>query len=515
MISETMSTAHAVRALQELRAVYQRSELICSCLLLAQFDQVTGMPPSGNTHRADQMAFLAGQRHECLADPRIADWLDAVEQSPHVSDPTIAATVRVIREEYEWRARVPVRLASALELASSKAIEAWRAARDARDFRTYARSLDAVVVLKQEEADILREGRSDITSRHDVFFGYNDPGITTQEYRTALAVLYRDLQPLIDRLSPTDSHVPPGLIGRSFPAHRLESLAARFAERIGLDRAWARYVPGLHALGFHIGRNDMRIVTRCEEDDLFQTLLMTAHEVGHARYHHGLDRFPFGDPLMEPASMSMNEAHARLWEAIICKLPEFWTFAYPLVQEHFHDALHDLSYAEFVADTRHAVRSGTRARTDNLSYCIWSGIRSEVEIALLDGTIRADELPDDLNTRSRAIFGNEPSLLRGALADPHWAANWYGRYPTYVLGSIYAAQMWAAIERDYPGVREGLRCGQFEPIYAWLWKHIQQYGRILLPADLMTRATGSPLDPDSWVALMREQHGNQLVTVRN
>ncbi|HSY84535.1 MAG TPA: hypothetical protein VK807_22415, partial [Gemmatimonadaceae bacterium] len=130
----------------------------------------------------------------------------------------------------------------------------------------------------------------------------------------------------------------------------------------------------------------------------------------------------------------------------------------------------------------------------------------EIEIALLDGVLKADGLPDAINSKTRAIFGNEPTILRGALADPHWAANWYGRYPSYVLGSIYAAQMWAAMQRDIPGVREGLRGGQFESIDAWLWKYVQQYGRLLLPADLMARATGAPLDATKWVALMRQQY---------
>ena len=508
---QIVGSGYAVRALQELRTAYHRAELINSCTLLLQCDQVSAMPPSGNTHRAEQIAYLTKLRHECLGDPRVAEWLDAVEQSPHNINPTVAATVRAIRAEHESLARVPVRLTTALDQASSKAIEAWRSARAARDFRDYGPFLNAVVMLKQEEADILRDGRSESVSRHDVFFNYNDPGITTPEYQQALAILYRDLQPLIDRLSPSDSPVPPCLRGRSFPAKRLEILAAQFANRIGLDNAWGRFAAGFAPVSFHVGRGDVRVVVRCEDDDLFQTLLLTAHETGHAQYRHALDRFPFGDPLREPASMSVNEAHARLWEGIICKTPEFWAFAYPMVQEHFHDALHDMAQAEFVASTTHAVRSGSRARTDELSYCPLIGIRSEIEIALLDGTLKADGLPDAINAKTRAIFGNEPTILRGALADPHWAANWYGRYPSYVLGSIYAAQMWATMQRDIPGVREALRGGQFESIDAWLWKYVQQYGRLLLPADLMARATGAPLDPTLWVALMREQYGADTI----
>jgi len=503
-------SGRAVRALQKLRAAYHRAELINSCSLLAEFDRVTTMPPGGGAHRIEQVALLTSLRHECLADPQIADWLDVVEQSPHASDPRVAATLRVVRAEYESVARVPVSLATALQQASAKAIEAWRTAREDEDYETYSPFLNAVVALKQEEADILRDGRADTMSRHDVFFSYNDPGITTHEYQQALRILYRDLQPLIDRLSPTDSPVPPCLRGRPFASSRLESLAAKFAEQIGLDRAWGRFTPGFAPASVHVGRHDTRLTTRCDDDDLFMVMLSTAHEIGHARYHHGLDRFPFGDPVMEPASMSVNEAHARLWEGIICKTPQFWAFAYPFVQEHFRDVLSDVSCDEFVANTRHAVRSGSRARTDELSYCLLMGIRSDIEIALLDGTLTADGLVDEFNDKQRAIFGHNPSLLRGVLSDPHWAANWYGRYPSYVLGSIYAAQMWMAIERDSPDVREGLRYGRFEPIDAWLWKHIQQYGRLLLPNDLMTRATGRPLDPDCWIALMQEQHGANL-----
>jgi len=190
-----MANGRADHALQELRAAYRRSEIIQSCYLLAQFDQMTVMPLSGSAHRAEQLTYLAKLRHDCLADPRIAEWLDAVEQSPCKQEPDVAATVRVIRMEHEFLARVPTGLAVAINDTSAEAVGAWRAAREDRDFEIYRPFLDEMIRLKREEADVLRDGRCDTVSRHDVYLGFHDPGVTTQEYQAALATLHTGLRP--------------------------------------------------------------------------------------------------------------------------------------------------------------------------------------------------------------------------------------------------------------------------------------------------------------------------------
>ena len=43
-----------------------------------------------------------------------------------------------------------------------------------------------------------------------------------------------------------------------------------------------------------------------------------------------------------------------------------------------------------------------------------------------------------------------PDDRLGVLQDTHWAAGLIGYFPTYSLGNVYGAQLWATLRRLYP-----------------------------------------------------------------
>ena len=65
-----------------------------------------------------------------------------------------------------------------------------------------------------------------------------------------------------------------------------------------------------------------------------------------------------------------------------------------------------------------------------------------------------------------------------------------GYFPTYTLGNINAAQLFAAARQD-PAIAAAIDQADYAPLLAWLRQSVHAHGATLDPADLMLQATGS------------------------
>jgi carboxypeptidase Taq len=88
-----------------------------------------------------------------------------------------------------------------------------------------------------------------------------------------------------------------------------------------------------------------------------------------------------------------------------------------------------------------------------------------------------------------------PSDREGCLQDIHWYDGAWGYFPTYTLGAMTAAQLFDAACRAKPEIPTAIGRGDFSPLLAWLREHVHGHGARLSNRELLTRATGRPLDP--------------------
>ena len=88
----------------------------------------------------------------------------------------------------------------------------------------------------------------------------------------------------------------------------------------------------------------------------------------------------------------------------------------------------------------------------------------------------------------------------GVLQDIHWADGLFGYFPTYAIGNVLAAQLWAVLRDDLPGLDDDLRAGDTSALRAWLTDKIHRHGCRLTPAELIEQAVGGPLDPGPMLA---------------
>jgi carboxypeptidase Taq len=148
-----------------------------------------------------------------------------------------------------------------------------------------------------------------------------------------------------------------------------------------------------------------------------------------------------------------------------------------------------------VQDLNRVQPSLIRIEADEVTYNMHILIRFELEKQLMSEQLRVEDLPEAWREQYRDYLGISPTEDRtGVLQDVHWSAGLIGYFPTYTLGNIYAAQLYAAADRQLGGLASLIERGEFKPLLDWLVERVHRHGQTYLPMELIERATGEPVD---------------------
>jgi hypothetical protein len=104
------------------------------------------------------------------------------------------------------------------------------------------------------------------------------------------------------------------------------------------------------------------------------------------------------------------------------------------------------------------------------------------------------DLPGAWREGMRELLGIVPTDdVAGCLQDIHWPDGGWGYFPTYTLGALAAAQLFAAANKAHPGLMEAIGKGNFAPLLAWLRLNVHGKGSIAGTDEILNEATGAPL----------------------
>jgi carboxypeptidase Taq len=95
----------------------------------------------------------------------------------------------------------------------------------------------------------------------------------------------------------------------------------------------------------------------------------------------------------------------------------------------------------------------------------------------------------------------------GCLQDGHWAEGLVGYFPTYTLGDVFAAQLFARAQRELGDLEESFARGEFRELVRWLGDRIYRQGGRYPSARLIEVVTGGPPDHRPLVEALRVRYG--------
>jgi carboxypeptidase Taq len=181
---------------------------------------------------------------------------------------------------------------------------------------------------------------------------------------------------------------------------------------------------------------------------------------------------------------------------------------FPIARRVFHQALHDATLDQFLAAVNHVAPSLIRVQADEVTYNLHIIIRFELELALLADELPIADLPDAWNQKYREALGITPANhAEGCLQDIHWSAGLVGYFPTYTLGNVYAAQLFAKARADLAGLEKDFSRGDFTGLLAWLRDNIHRHGQRYRPVALIEHATGARPDHRPLISAIECKYG--------
>ncbi|MEC9476680.1 MAG: carboxypeptidase M32 [Planctomycetota bacterium] len=485
-------------AIVELRDKLRGISLLQHAVTTLEWDQETHMPTGGAESRAAALGELVGISHKRSQDPALGDCIGRAEEVAQASgDADLQALMREVRYDYDQSVRIPARLATEISESSSRAVVAWRSAREKDDFPCFEPLLKKQIELHEQYADCLQDGNS---SRYDILMNLHERGMTAQSFDEICQQVVPGIRNIIERA--TENPTPePSFMKGPWDTDKQLSFARDVAAELGYD--FERGAIDLTAHPFCISPSaphDVRITTRVSTDDFIGNLFGVIHEAGHAMYEQGLDPAWEHTPLCDSISLGIHESQSRFWENDIARGEAFWGHFLPKMQNYFPEQLSGVNAREMAAAVNPVRPSLIRTEADEVTYGLHIALRFELEKGMFDGSISTSDLPGLWREKMREYLGIEPENDReGVLQDIHWSFGLFGYFPTYLLGSVYSAQFYQAIGEQID-IDTEVAAGRFGSILEWLQTRVHRPGRRKMPQELLEDATGHPLDPTVMLA---------------
>ncbi|MCE9522963.1 MAG: carboxypeptidase M32 [Alphaproteobacteria bacterium] len=488
---------------QALRARIAELLHLDNAIAVLEWDEETKLPPGGREERGEQLAALETFRHTMLTSDHLGDLIEEVSVTRE-NDTRWRREIELLRDLRKSEIAMPEDLVRACANARSASAGAWEDARDQNNFALLAPALAETIKLTRETANAC-DGNAD---PYDVLLDEYEPGMTRARLEPVLNDLRARLAPLVQAATAKTASWPDKLMRtRKFPETKQWELVRSLLVAIGfdfsrghLDRATH---PGTTALSF----DDIRIALRTVDDDLAEAILTALHEGGHGLYDQGLADEDRNTLLAQAPSMAMHEAQARLWENHVGRSATFWNYFFPHMRKGLGDAVMGLDGEKFFQTANKVSPTLIRATADELSYHLHILLRYELEVALISGNLAVKDLPGAWNDRSRTLIGAVPSTDReGVLQDGHWSAGMFGYFPTYTLGSLYAAQLSETYAADGK-LDDEIARGDFVPLRTWLKHNIYDSGDRLPAEDLIAKVTGKGLDSAAYFRHIAKKFG--------
>jgi carboxypeptidase Taq len=466
------------------------------------WDQQVNMPPGGSEARGQQLATLSKIAQEKFIADEVGQLIEELKQELNGADTDETALLRVAARNYEKAIRVPPSFIAEQAIVTSKAFEAWRAARSKSDFSIFQPHLEKVVELVHQYISFFPPG----DHPYDTLLDDYEPGMKTSDVKAIFDRVRPKQVKLIEAIA-ASKQVKSDFLFKKYNEKKLNDFGVKVITRFGYDWTRGRQDKAPHPFETNFSVNDVRITTRYEEDNPLAMLFSIMHEAGHALYEQGVNPVYERTPLAAGTSLAIHESQSRMWENLVGRSLPFWEYFYPSFKKAFGSQLEGVSLKSFYKAINKVEPSLIRVNADEATYNLHIMLRLELEIGMVEGTIAVKDLPEIWNTKMQEYLGiTPPNDAQGVLQDIHWSGGMIGYFSTYALGNLVSAQLWEKIKKEIRNIEDQIRKGDFSELLAWLRKNIHQHGQKYQPQTLVEMVTGSKISPEPYVRYLTKKY---------
>ena len=465
-------------------------------LTLLGVDQTFGSPIEGAEYRIGKTAVLRGEYVRVLQDEDMYGIISELIKEPEgafeeylkespMDEGDIRRELELYYESLTKEKNIPPEVYMDFSRTLDRSKTMWLRSKENEDFTGYAPYLKDVI-----------DGFKEITSLqksplglYDRMLDDNQPGWNKSKYDVFFDHVRENVVPLVKEMS----GVPEpdmGFMKHFYSSEGQRRVMKKVLDFIGFDSSWGRMGESEHPLTTSLSRGDVRFTTKFRANDISQAVLSSVHESGHAWFGHNVDVKYDGSIIARSISAGLHESQSRLCENHLGRSFAFWEKIYPWFKEEFPEELKGTDVDAFYKAISYSKPSLIRTESDELTYPLHILIRYELEKAFIEEGLEVSDLEAAWNDKYYEYLGIRPDRpSRGILQDMHWPYAYFGYFPTYALGSAFAAQFYKAMLRDIDP-EEMIRTDRYRDIMKWLEEHVHRYANRYPAEDVLKLATG-------------------------
>ena len=142
-----------LRPYRKLKEIFAKASISSDIQSILHWDMATTMPENARNQRGEQLAYMSKLRHEILSNDNVIDLIQKVDVSNlELND---LANFNEMKREHLFLSALPVDLVEALSKASATCEGLWQQARKECNFSLVSKSLEELINLTKQEANIL------------------------------------------------------------------------------------------------------------------------------------------------------------------------------------------------------------------------------------------------------------------------------------------------------------------------------------------------------------------------
>jgi carboxypeptidase Taq len=467
------------------------------------WDKEVNMPPKGAAIRGQQVATLTGIAHELFTDPDFSKNLEALNSKKKKLKLKKRRNVEITSKKQKRANKFTTDFIMKKSKAISEGYHAWLKAREANDYGLFKDVLAKLVEIKKEECRVVGYKNHP----YEALLSEYEPGAKVEELDALFADVRVQLVDFCQKIK-EKKQVDNSFLHKHYGKDKQWDFGIDILKVMGYDFGGGRQDLSPHPFTTNFSSSDVRVTTRIDEQNLGSMAWSCIHEGGHALYEQGLPISEYGLPSGSAVSLGIHESQSRLWENNVGRSLPFWKANMKLVKKYFPEQTKGVGANNFFKAINKVEPSLVRVESDELYYHFHVLIRYEIEKGLLDGTYSTDNLNEVWNAKYKEYLGIDvPSDNEGILQDIHWAYGSIGYFPTYSLGSFYAAQFFAQAEKDIAGLQDKIEAGDTSELLEWLRVNIHQHGCTYSAKKLCKMVTGEPLNFKYFMDYAKEKYG--------
>lgn len=463
------------------------------------YDQLVSMPEQAATARGNQLAALATVLHEQSTSGKLQQLLQ--EAQPITTD---ERTVwQLAQHDFDKNHCIPAALEAKKAQLSSVANQAWVQARQNNDFATFAPTLQECFDVCRQTAECRAPLYSADMDLYSILLDEFERGMSKERIDELFGEIEASLVPLLQQVLQSQTQISTDCLNGTFDVEKQQALSKSIVTKLGFDTTKGRIDVSVHPFTTSFSNADVRITSRFRDSEWYQGLAATIHEGGHAMYEQNLGSSNL--PIDTALSMGCHESQSLFWERHVGLSLPFMKWLAPQLKESLGISVSP----DELYRAANAVQPGLiRVEADELSYPLHVTNRYKMERDIIDGTLDINDLPQAWNQAMLDTLGvTVPTDTEGCLQDVHWCSLAIGYFPTYLIGSATAAQLYEYCRRDIPDIEDKIEHGDFQPIKEWLVEKVHKHGKRYPSLDALLQAQlDEPLNPKYFIEYLTQKY---------